>query len=75
MTACGCRDVWVAMHQRNGWLLFIPVVSYIFDVWMDRSNKDIIPVKHSFTVYLENTPLSYPNSLLIISVQGHIYCQ
>lgn len=58
MTVCGCRDVWVAMHQRNRQLLFLPVVSCIFDVQIDRSNKDIIPVKDSFTVYLENTPLS-----------------
>jgi len=46
------------MHQRNGRLLFIPVVSYIFDVWMDRSKKDITLVKHSFNVFLESMPLS-----------------
>lgn len=50
--------MWVAMYQRSGWLLFIPVVSYIFHVWIDRSNKDIILVKHLFSVYFENIPLS-----------------
>lgn len=40
--------VWVAMHQRNGQLLLILVVSYSFDFWMDRTNKDIISVKLLF---------------------------
>lgn len=51
------------MHQGNGQLLFILVVSYSFDFRMDRSNKDIVSVKHSFALYVDNTPLSVFSSL------------